>query len=165
MAIISPQRSKGTTMSPAVFSILRIERALGRADALVHPGGHGLANGEEIRRAPSVVRERQLGVREDPGALQQRGRSVPERRCRASSSERSLNLLERLRGVRLGAELQLHEQRERRPFGYRDVVPRVRAVLADDLERPAVHVLDRARVDSIHARRSAASRSTRRAEP
>ena len=51
------------------------------------------------------------------------------------------------------AELQLHEQRERRSVGHRDVVPRAGAVLLDDLERSPIHVLDRAGVDAVRRRR------------
>ena len=53
-----------------------------------------------------------------------------------------LDLVERLRSRRPGGKLELHEQRERRPAGKRDVVAAIGAVLAQDLERAAIHVLD-----------------------
>ena len=142
-------------MSPAVFSI---RASMVRFAALIRwftPAGTA---SRTARR--SAARRRSRGSASSVSAsTPARSSSAAEARRAALSrasiaAERSLNLLEGLRPHPFPRRAPAaRAARARVPSGTETLLPRVGAVLADNLERPAIHVLDRARIDSVRSRR------------
>ena len=142
-AIISAKRSNGTIMSAAVFAMRAIDGPLRLADALIHAGGHRLANARSARSiAPVIAGQRELCRLQDAEPLEQaaeRGAMSPvPPDCRPT---RSPDIVARSR-CHVRRQLQLHEQRDRVPSREGHVVAQRPRRPPQHGNAASVHVLD-----------------------
>ena len=139
----SSNRSNGTIMSAAVFSMRGSIACFARPTRAFTAGGHRLAQRQQLRRPRAIAGHGDLHVVEHAGLVQHPA-EADQRRVRRARFARAADLVERLRRGRRRAAARASPAAPspRRPESLTPCSA-IDAVLSQQRQAPRVHVLDR----------------------